>query len=31
MTRSEFEQHSKLMYEAWNRQDVEAADALGDP
>jgi ketosteroid isomerase-like protein len=24
MTRSEFEQHSKLMYDAWNRQDVEA-------
>lgn len=24
MTRSEFERHSKLMYDAWNRQDVEA-------
>lgn len=24
MTRAEFEQHSRLMYEAWNRQDVEA-------
>lgn len=24
MNRTEFEQHSKLMYDAWNRQDVEA-------
>lgn len=24
MTKAEFEQHSKLMYDAWNRQDVEA-------
>ena len=24
MNRSEFEQHSKLMYDAWNRQDVDA-------
>lgn len=24
MTRSEFEQHAKLMCDAWNRQDVEA-------
>lgn len=24
MTKSEFEQHSKLMYDAWNHQDVEA-------
>lgn len=24
MTRSEFERHAKLMYDAWNSQDVEA-------
>ena len=24
MTRAEFEEHSKLMYDAWNRQDVGA-------
>lgn len=24
MTRSEFERHSEVVYDAWNRQDVEA-------